>query len=434
MSSSGKGRRDDATQHSQGRPGKGPNSAKDKHWGAGGYGKSASLWPIYPHENNWLQDGDWQHGWQSYVYWPTSWPQKSETGSSGEWSKGSVGWNDFPATSKGKSWTEMGSSGKGSKKSGRKKGRDSSTLVSGPVSVFRSRAAPLDSQGGSQPVPVPGGSQPEAQCGTRVAGKAYSRPDPGMASETQEGTEENSESAGSGDQQTQQKDGTGEDPTQSPPANTGVDGSADTDAAAASPSPQGKSSTEKPEIAFQFLENNKGDVSFWQTVDDYMCQSLYDCLKMPDGERTIEIWLYFGKPECKNYQNYYVVLNDNAMWLQTNAKTGHERELRCVKITPVVPALIKGSQPIPNDGALWWQYEDEFGWKNVNPAANEQLLQACRAGELHVDIVHKWNHPRWGNERVTTYAYDLIGMQATNKTSMKQRPARIVHMEEIRAV
>ena len=172
---------------------------------------------------------------------------------------------------------------------------------------------------------------------------------------------------------------------------------------------------------------------FWQTVDDYMEQSLYDCLKEPEGQRTTEIWLYFGKPKYQQFQKYWVNMNDDKRWVQVNARSGQGRELRHVKVTPVVPDSIKGSQPIPSDEELWWQYQDKFGWKNVNVAANDQLLQAYRAGQQHVNIVHKWIHPKLKTEFETTYAYDFIGMKSTNQTSKNIRPARIVHIEEVQA-
>ena len=433
-SSCGKGRCDYATQHSQG-SGKGPNYVKDNESGAGWYGNPAIQWRICQDENSWHENVYWQPHRSSYDDWSTPWWQKSKTGSSGEWSNGSVGCKKYPAIHNRKSWTEMGSSGKGSKEGVfREKGRKRSTIVFNPVPVFRSQAAPLDSQGGSQPVPVPGGSQPDAQCGIRVAGKAYSRPHLGMGSETDDGKkDDNSQSAGSGDQQTQQEDGRGENQTQPPPANTGVDGSADTDDAASGRSPQEGSSTDEPKFVFQFLENKKGDVCFWQTVDDYMQQSLYDCLNEPEGQRTTEIWLYFGKPKYQQFQKYWVNMNDDKRWVQVNARSGQGRELRHVQVTPVVPDSIKGSQPIPSDEELWWQYQDKFGWKNVNVAANDQLLQAYRAGQQHVNIVHKWIHPKLKTEFETTYAYDFIGMKSTNQTSKNIRPARIVRIEEFQA-
>ena len=98
-------------------------------------------------------------------------------------------------------------------------------------------------------------------------------------------------------------------------------------------------------------------------------------------------------------------------WSQTNSKTGTERKMRRVSVTPV-PSQ-KPHDPILDDDSLWWQYyEAPFGWKNVNPEANRELIQAWRSGQdQEVRILHKWTNPRTWKEQKTYYKYDLENMK-----------------------
>lgn len=118
-------------------------------------------------------------------------------------------------------------------------------------------------------------------------------------------------------------------------------------------------------------------------------------------------------------------------WSQTNTKTQTERAMRCVSVTPI--SSENPHDATLDDALLWWQYyEDDFGWKNVNPEANRELIRVWRAGQAQeVRILHKWTNPRTWKEQQTNYMYDLENMEAKNEDSDTTRPARIVTIEEV---
>ena len=122
---------------------------------------------------------------------------------------------------------------------------------------------------------------------------------------------------------------------------------------------------------------------------------------------------------------------DGEEWSQTNTRTQRERAMRHVSVTPI-PSENPHDATLDDD-LLWWQYyEDDFGWKNVNPAANMELIREWRAGPTEeVWILHKWISPRSGTDQETYYKYDFQNMQATNWESGTTRHARLVLIEAV---
>ena len=78
-----------------------------------------------------------------------------------------------------------------------------------------------------------------------------------------------------------------------------------------------------------------------------------------------------------------------------------------------------------------YQFEDDYGWKNFGPAANDEFLTNMRNGTFQFEWTHEWRNTRNGELKKTTYDINLATMvQTTTHQPCTTRWLRIVAIRD----
>ena len=203
----------------------------------------------------------------------------------------------------------------------------------------------------------------------------------------------------------------------------------------------------RPPLMFQYLET-QGTWPFWQMVDDRYQQSLSDCCG--DSPRTLNFRDKCATPGCFRLRVYpqgsdrdrcckkgrdtgctehdpecddcfHFLGHQGLSWRQDTCRT-----VRKVQVTIVDHKSQKLKDENEYDYNLWWQYEDDRGWKNFDPEVNKNLLdlmQKPHERECSTSVL-AWDRSRGPQTQCNFNFLEMIAISPD-----KQWPMRLVMLE-----
>ena len=162
------------------------------------------------------------------------------------------------------------------------------------------------------------------------------------------------------------------------------------------------------------------DDETWQMLDEKLLQRLSDD-QAPQ-------W-YWRRKSGKAQKRYWVDLAA----LRTTSDISKKERPMCRQFMFEVPIhAVPPSEQTTIMGLLvddgWkfaWQFRDNHGWKNMQLAASERLLEALEREDLEVDIEHWWKHPQTDRWNRSMYVVDMQGLHQKSRQGT-DRAVRLV--------